>query len=148
MVAVRGSEDSLAAAGHRLFLDANILFSAAYRVGPGIARLWSLSPPVTLYTSEYAVAEARRNLSEAAALERLSGLLRIVELVPDVVTAELPAGFTLPAKDRPILQAAVAAGATHLLTGDRAHFGRYFGQSCSGVLIERPGDYLRRVERG
>ena len=37
--------------------------------------------------------------------------------------------LVLPAKDRPIFLAAVEAHATHLLTGDRAHFGPYFGRN-------------------
>lgn len=49
---------------------------------------------------------------------------------------------SLPEKDLPILFAAIAAGATHLLTGDRAHFGAYFGRQIAQVLIQRPGDYL------
>jgi hypothetical protein len=50
----------------------------------------------------------------------------------------------LPATDRPIFLSAVAVRATHLLTGDRAHFGPYFGLTIAGVRIERPADYLRR----
>lgn len=45
--------------------------------------------------------------------------------------------------DRPILLAAIAARATHLLTGDVKHFGRLFGRRVEGVVILTPGDYLR-----
>lgn len=45
----------------RLFLDANILFSAAYRPDAGLRRLWEV-PNVELVTSAYAGEEARRNL--------------------------------------------------------------------------------------
>jgi hypothetical protein len=52
----------------------------------------------------------------------------------------------LPAKDWPILWAAVVAKATHLVTGDVRHFGPYFGRSIAGVLIIRPADYLREKD--
>jgi hypothetical protein len=44
-------------------------------------------------------------------------------------------GITLPAKDDPILLAAIAANATHLLTGDWKHFGPYRNTVVEGVLI-------------
>lgn len=47
--------------GHRVFLDANVLFSAAHRAQNGLLALWAL-PDTTLVTSDYAVLEARRNL--------------------------------------------------------------------------------------
>ena len=49
----------------------------------------------------------------------------------------------LPEKDRPILLAAVRAGATHLITGYFAHFGPYYGKRIGGVLILPPARYLR-----
>ena len=42
-------------------MDANILFSAAYRSDAGLKRLWKL-PGARLITSAYAVEEARRNM--------------------------------------------------------------------------------------
>ena len=125
-----------------VFLDANVLFSAAYRPESGLKRLWALDA-VTLITSRYALEEARRNLEEPAQrrLERLSSQ---VELVPEAPDRPLPKEIELPEKDHPILQAAIAAAATHLLTGDVTHFGRYFGRTVAGLLILTPGDYLRR----
>jgi hypothetical protein len=49
-------------------------------------------------------------------------------------------------KDWPILGGAVAAGATHLITGDRRDFGPYFGTEIFGVMILAPGDYLAQGE--
>jgi len=74
--------------------------------------------------------------------ERLLGLvakLRLLESTPD---RPLPTGITLPEKDRPILLAALAAGASHLLTGDVTHFGRLYGTCVEGVLVLPPGRYL------
>jgi hypothetical protein len=121
----------------RVFLDANVLFSAAYRVGSALERLWKVTN-VTLLSSPYAIEEAIRNLEERAARTRLQTLVAALEIVPDVGGGDLPAGVILPEKDLPI----VCADATHLLTGDRPHFGRYYGRRIVGVLIQRPGDYL------
>ena len=46
--------------------------------------------------------------------------------------------------DVPILLAAIAARATHLLTGDLRHFGSYLGKRVEGILVLPPGEYLRR----
>lgn len=129
---------------HLVFLDANVLFSAAYRAESGLLRLWALGAAVRLLSTPYAVEEARRNLSSAEARERLETLVAGLQIVPDVLLGPVPPGVELPEKDRPILLAALAAGATHLLTGDRAHFGAYFGTRIQGMLLERPGDYLHR----
>lgn len=72
-----------------LFLDANVLFSAAYRPGTPIRRLWELSG-ARLLTSSYAIEEARRNLREGRQRENLKELLTsvsIVEAVADSVPA-------------------------------------------------------------
>lgn len=127
----------------RVFLDANVLFSAAHRPDSGLRRLWAL-PDVTLLTSAYAGAEARRNLATAEQRADLTTLLGSVTVLPDVAEPfAIPPTLTLSAKDRPILGAAIHAQATHLLTGDVTHFGVLYGQTIAGVLILRPAVYLR-----
>jgi hypothetical protein len=66
----------------RLFLDANVLFSAAYRPTRGVARLWELER-VELLTSAYAADEARLNLMEEDQRQRLTKLLETVRIVTD-----------------------------------------------------------------
>ncbi len=130
----------------RLFLDANVLFSAAWRADSGLLRLWRLDD-VVLLASLYAIEEARRNLHEAEQHERLEDLLSLVQTVEDQLSVgqpALPLEVVLHEKDSPILSAAVMAKATHLLTGDLRHFGALFGRRVQGVLIQRPRDYLRR----
>jgi hypothetical protein len=47
----------------RLFLDANVLFSAAYRLKAGLLQLWDLDDTV-LCGSHYAVEAGRINLTD------------------------------------------------------------------------------------
>ena len=128
-----------------VFLDANILFSAAYRPGSGLRRLWGLKG-VALVTSAYSVEEARHNLPLPAQRDELLRLLNRLTIVPAPPPGTpLPESDALPEKDRPILLAAVAARATHLLTGDVTHFGRYFGKRVHGVLILSPAEFLAQA---
>lgn len=131
----------------RVFLDANVLFSAAYSETSGLGRLWGLKS-VELLTSGYALDEALRNIDTAERRGRLARLMIDVTVTPE--SADMPPECgKLPDKDRPILSAAVAAEATHLLTGDVTHFGRFYGKTIAGVLILRPAQYLgtRRRKR-
>jgi predicted nucleic acid-binding protein len=64
-----------------------------------------------------------------------------VMLVPEPADVPPECG-RLPDKDRPILAAAMASEATHLLTGDLTHFDRLYGKTVGGVCILRPADYL------
>jgi predicted nucleic acid-binding protein len=132
----------------RLFLDANILFTAAYSP-QGISRaLFDLAAAghCQLSTSVFALDEARRNLmvkapERAGELEKLSRRLSVVpEPSPDLVrwAEQLP----LPSKDAPIMAAAVQSGATVLVTGDRRAFGHLFGQSMRGVTVMSPREAL------
>jgi predicted nucleic acid-binding protein len=124
----------------RLFLDANVLFTAAHNPD-GLARLLfdlARHRVLTLITSDIAVAEARANLrlkapAKAEALDRL---------LPDLEIVDQPSQpahvIELPDDDRLIFGAALAARATHLLTGDKKHFGPYFEdpKRTGGVEIQ------------
>jgi predicted nucleic acid-binding protein len=129
-------------AAHRVFLDANVLLSAAYREDAGLVALWSLRA-VVLLTSAYAAEEARRNLESEEQRARLAGLLSRVTIVSEALTRPLPGDVRIAEKDEPILRAALAAGATHLLTGDWRDFGHLIGRSFGGVRVQTPGDFLR-----
>lgn len=114
----------------RLFLDANVLFTAAHNpdgkasliISFGIKGAWEL------YSSTFAVEEARRNLvvkypSSGNILNSITSKITIVSESPDA-----PCPAALDKKDRPIFQAAYACRATHLITGDTAHFGPFMDQ--------------------
>lgn len=125
-----------------VFLDANVLFSAAWRERAGLLALWE-RPGIRLISSGYAVEEARRNLETPERRSRLVTLLASVDVVPEAPFRSLPPGVQLPEKDLPILRAALAAGATHLLTGDLRDFGHLMGRRVAGLQVQAPGDFLR-----
>lgn len=124
-----------------LFLDANVLFSAAYQKQNGLLKLWQL-PKTKLISSSYAFEEALRNLNEPEQKTRLQHLIQAVTVVAEAPTELLPE-ITLAAKDRPILSAAIGAKANYLLTGDFKDFGPYFGKRVAGVMILPPGQFFQ-----
>ena len=128
-----------------VFLDANVLFSAAYKKTK-LRSLWTL-PKVTLLSSSYAVAEAETNLARERpeAVAELENLLKRVRVVKATDSQSLPASIKLEDKDRPILMAAISASATHLLTGDIKHFGHLLGMRVEGLLILTPAQYFQLV---
>lgn len=133
----------------RVFLDANILFSAAKSDGAvrALVRLL-LDRGHECWVDAYVVAEARRNLVDKGpqavqVLDELVGQLRTVPaLARTVETAEL--GW-LPAKDRPVLAAAIRQGCDALVTGDRKHFGSAYGLKVGGVTIHSPRSLAEAV---
>ena len=131
----------------RVFLDANILVSAAWRPEGGLLALWALSD-VVLLTSAYAIVEADRNMRTSEQRTRLHRLTQQLEIVDEPKGTRLPAHVRLPAKDVPILIAAIEASPNYRLAGDRDRFGAYFDRTIEGVRILRPAAYLslRRPE--
>jgi len=131
-----------------LFLDANILFSAAYRENSGLLRLWKLKA-ATLVSSTYAIEEARRNLDQEGQRERLEELLIRVEKLPyRHENIELPENVMIKEKDKPILLAAIATKADYLITGDMRDFGKFYGKKIRGVTILPPSEYLNKIHQG
>jgi uncharacterized protein len=118
----------------RVFLDANVLFSAAWRSDARVTRLWELDA-IRLVTSPYAVTEAERNLARKRpdAVVRLEALVRRVEITSTI--GLLDHGHGLPPKDVPILAAAVASHCQVLVTGDISGFGHVIGKTLQGVRV-------------
>ncbi len=126
----------------RIFLDANILFSAAKSPG-AINRLLALLIEARheCWVDELVITEARRNLelkapSGLAVLDRLLKGLRVAPL--GTPGTELDASLPLDEKDRPILAAAISLACDVLVTGDKTHFGALYGRSIAGVTIHSP----------
>ncbi len=135
----------------RLFLDANILFTAAHNPDGRSAGLFRLARVgrCTLQTSPHALEEARRNLrvKHPEALALFEPLLERVSLRPEApaTLVEWALEQGLPPKDAPILASAVEARAHILVTGDRTHFGFLFGRRLRGVEVLAPRDALARL---
>src|SRR5437867_2659729 len=132
----------------RVFLDANVLFSAAYRETGSVRAFFLLADAGACerVSSGYAVDEARRNI-RAKHPERsadLESLLGRIALCPEPAPATLAWAAThrLPAKDPPILAAAIDARCHLLVTGDRTHFGALFGRRLRGTVVMLPVDAI------
>lgn len=125
----------------RIFLDANILFSASKTDG-AIRSLVSrlLAAGCECWVDGYVIEEARRNLV-VKAVERLPALETLLSRLSVSATAaalDRTEAHGLPEKDRIVLAAAVVLKCDALLTGDRTHFGRFYGRSLAGVRIHSP----------
>lgn len=129
----------------RAFIDANVLFSAAYHPDHEFLTFWQ-SPGVVCLTSFYAADEALRNCVNSAQRLRLEALLERTHLVSDATGFLLPAPVTLPPKDRPVLAAAMQAGADYLITGDKNHFAAWMNvpirTRVGTLIILRPRVFL------
>jgi len=126
----------------RIFLDANILFSAA-RSNGAIRELLTLRDRSghKCRADAYAIEAARSNVLAKApdarpVLERV--LSRVTTPAVRRVDLALEASLRLPAKDRAVLAAAILDTCDALVTGDRSHFGSLYGRTIHGVAIHWP----------
>lgn len=126
----------------RVFLDANILFSAAKSDG-AVRQLFDLliSAQHECWVDDYVVIEARRNLAAKYpdALNTLETLLKRTHVsTAQAPGIELKLVNWLPEKDRPVLAAAMRLQCNALVTGDQKHFGAAYGKVVGGVAIHSP----------
>ena len=126
----------------RIFLDANILFSAAKSDG-AIKRLLTLLVEAghECAVDTYVIEEAARNLAakapvRVAVLDELLSQFHIAGFQRS--EQNFDPGVSLPEKDLPVFAAAVRSASSVLLTGDRTHFGSLFGRTFHGVTIHSP----------
>lgn len=126
----------------RIFLDANILFSAAKSDGAIRSLIMSLlRKKYDLRVNLFVKEEAERNLSSKApeALDYFYDLMLKFPTVPLANYPLLPAVASyLPTKDQPVLQAALHDCCDILLTGDRTHFGRLYGLKIGDTVVHSP----------
>lgn len=131
----------------RLFLDANVLFSAALSPEGAASSLFAFADAgaCELVTSGFVVAEVTRNLRVKVpeAVDRGERLIASVGIVVEADARLVDRiGVQLPAKDRPVLAAALGCRATVLVTGDRTHFGPLFGRRVGGTVVLSPREAL------
>jgi predicted nucleic acid-binding protein len=137
----------------KLFLDANVIFTAAYSaqgLSRGLFRLAAVGK-CALCTSAFAHEEAVRNIHNKVPekLADLTVLMKQVDILPEphpqwvIRVARLP----LSGKDAPVLAAALQGNVDIFVTGDRRDFGHLFGQVLEGVKVLTPADALEAVGR-
>ena len=136
----------------RIFLDANILFSAAKSDG-AVRRLLGMLVEAghECWADAFVLEEAHRNLLAKA----VEGQAQLATVLADVRMAlarsrdpALESSLPLPEKDRPVLAAAILSGCEALVTGDKAHFGRLYGKKVQGVAIHSPRSLAEAVLGG
>ena len=121
----------------RIFLDANILFSASLQ-GSHMRRLVDQSiKNHQVLSSKYAYEEALRNLhlKRNSCVPALISLAREIEIIQSV-DGDLP--VPIPDKDRPILYTALKSGSDILLTGDLKDFGHLMSQPIGSLTVVSP----------
>jgi len=135
----------------KLFLDANIIFTAAYSaqgLSRGLFRL-AAAGKCSLCTSAFAQEEAVRNIHIKAPekLADMTALMKQVDVLPEPHPkwVTLAAGLPLATKDAPVLAATLQGKADIFVTGDRRDFGHLFGRVLQGVKILTPADALEAV---
>jgi predicted nucleic acid-binding protein len=137
----------------KLFLDANVIFTAAYS-DQGLSRgLFQLAAAgrCSICTSAFAREEAVKNIQKKAPDKRadLTMLMQQVDILPEPHPKWVAwaVGLPLAKKDAPILAAALQGKADIFVTGDRHDFGHLFGQVLQGVSILTPADAFEAVIR-
>ena len=133
----------------RVFLDANILFSATKSAGAvrELLRLL-LDRGHEGWVDDYVVIETRRNLTakEPDALIAFKALLKRLRISPAQAPGpELTLVNWLPEKDRTVLAAAMRLRCDALVTGDRTHFGPGYGKMFAGVTIHSPRSLAKQL---
>ena len=134
----------------RIFLDANVLFSAAKSAGAIRLLLHALhAAGHVLVADEYVATEARRNVDGKAGNEAAAYLQALLSRIavspvqyPTMAQADV---LWLPDKDRPVLMAAMALKCDVLATGDRTHFGPGYGKVFDGVTIYAPAQLAQAI---
>lgn len=115
---------------NKVFLDANVIFSATYSATGGSAYIFQLAKKgkLTLYSSRLAIKEAERNLREKANIEKVLNFYDLLDKVYikliDVNRTKAKEKFSdlVGEKDSPILVSAIASKADFFLTLDKKHF--------------------------
>lgn len=115
---------------NKVFLDANVIFSAAYSTTGGSAYIFQLAKKdrLTLCSSRLAIKETERNLRTKADTQRVLNFYDLLNEIPikliDVNSAKAKEKFSdlVGEKDSLILASAIASKADFFLTLDKKHF--------------------------
>jgi predicted nucleic acid-binding protein len=120
----------------RVFLDANILFSAADPRSATRPLLEALLKYAESVSSPHAVEEVCRNLE----VKRRQYVEDFKDLVKRLNVTHAFADLrdfhiNLSKEDIAVLGGAVGSRCTHFWTGDKSHFGKFYGKTIKGLVI-------------
>jgi len=121
----------------KLFLDANVIFSGSREASELHRMLSLLRSKHSLITSDYAQAEANRNI-RVKRPDWEPGYNRLMDGIQVVQSIDCPLEVELPPKDRPILATAIHCNCDYLITGDKRDFGHLFNKTVQGVRVLSP----------
>jgi|SRR5271165_3185724 len=127
-------------------LDTSVLIAASGSASGASREIFRRAPGNgwILIATPYELEEVLRNLPDLApcASADWAGLRPALLIMDDVLTLDRPVVFPV-SKDRPILFSALA-WADILLTLDESDFGGFMNNPFYGLLVLRPGAFLRR----
>lgn len=112
----------------RLFLDANVIYSAAKSVSGASYEIFQIKDKlkINLISSQLALVEAERNITEkenSQIVERFYLLIKVIKIVSvDSGKAKRFYSKIIEEKDAPILYGAKQIKADFLITLDKKHF--------------------------
>lgn len=136
----------------KVFLDANIFFSASYSSKGGSFQILRLAEKnkISIFTSTLAIKEAERNLQRKAsdeALYRFYNFLDDIDLKFIKVNRPLSKakfGKITGEKDAPILAAALESKALFLVTLDRKHLLNIKTSKLGNLKVVTPGEFIEK----
>ncbi|MEL7167752.1 MAG: hypothetical protein AAGN64_00240 [Bacteroidota bacterium] len=118
----------------RVFLDANILFSAACQGSVVDQLVERLTAVAAVVSCDHTIEEARRNVAvkRPAWADHLEAWVGRIEAVPTIIF-KLP--VELAEKDVPVMCSAIRGGCDLLATSDARDFGHLFDTELHGVRV-------------
>ena len=134
----------------KIVLDTNVIVSAFLKPRSRPARILRLvlQGDLTIICNEAILAEYLEVLNRPRFRLDSGRVLKIVQFIRSrgMFSPALARSFKLPdASDEPFLEAALAAGADALVTGNIKHFPE---EACEGVKVLSPAELLRSLDSG
>ncbi len=135
----------------KIFLDANVLFAAAYSRKGGSFEVINLAKKkkVKIFTSRLAIKEAEKNLREKAGDHEIDQFYTSLSEI-DVTLINIDSfrskgkyGELTGEKDAPILAAAIKSGSKFLITLDKKHL-LSIALEFKRITIVTPGDFIEK----
>lgn len=132
-----------------VFLDSNVLFSAAYSGEKSVSYiLFELQNGsfINIFISNLVLRETTINLEykKPDRLDFLNNLINKTIVLSDVML-DLPVLKSLPQADCVILSTAIFHGVDYFLTGNIKDFKSLYGKTIGDTTVLKPRDFLCRV---